>query len=92
MNHWFYSKKKHFSVSYKAGLRTIRIYGTIPIRSIKSIQSNLTLCRKTLIEGEVWSDHLLFTYEPRSDKTGLRGFRPGPTQTGLYSHRRWLEA
>ena len=22
----------------------------------------------------------------------IRGFRPGPTQTGLYSHRRWLEA
>ena len=21
-----------------------------------------------------------------------RGFRPGPTQTRLYSHRRWLEA
>ena len=31
-------------------------------------------------------------YEPRSEKTGLRGFQPGPTQTGLYSHRRWLEA
>ena len=31
-------------------------------------------------------------YEPRSEKTGLRGFHPGPTQTGLYSHRRWLEA
>ena len=30
--------------------------------------------------------------EPRSEKTGLRGFRPGPTQTGLYSHRRWLDA
>ena len=30
--------------------------------------------------------------EPRSEKTGLRGFRPGLTQTGLYSHRRWLEA
>ena len=30
--------------------------------------------------------------EPRSEKTGLRGFRPGPTQTGLYSHRRRLEA
>ena len=29
--------------------------------------------------------------EPRSEKTGLRGFRPGPTQPGLYSHRRWLE-
>ena len=24
-------------------------------------------------------------------KPVLRGFRPGPTQTGLYSHRRWLE-
>ena len=30
--------------------------------------------------------------EPRCEKTGLRGFRPGPTQTGLYSHIRWLEA
>ena len=29
--------------------------------------------------------------EPRSEKTGLRGFRPGPTQTGVCSHRRWLE-
>ena len=31
-------------------------------------------------------------YEPLCEKTGLRGFRPGPTQTGLYSHRRSLEA
>ena len=36
--------------------------------------------------------HFCAKYEPRSEKTGLRGFRPGPTQTGLYSHRRWLEA
>ena len=26
------------------------------------------------------------------ENTGLRGFRPGPTQTGLYSHRKGLEA
>ena len=31
-------------------------------------------------------------FEPRCEKTGLQGFRPGLTQTGLYSHRRWLEA
>ena len=31
-------------------------------------------------------------YESRTEKTGLRGFRPCPTQTGLCSHRRWLEA
>ena len=30
--------------------------------------------------------------EPRCEKTGLRGFRPGPTQTGLRSHRTWLKA
>ena len=30
--------------------------------------------------------------EPRCQKTGLRGFQPGPTQTGLFSHWRWLEA
>ena len=32
------------------------------------------------------------TYEPPCEQTGLRGFRPGPTQTRLYSQRRWLEA
>ena len=32
------------------------------------------------------------SYEPRCEKIGLRGFRPGSTQTGLYSHRRWLGA
>ena len=32
------------------------------------------------------------TNGPRCEKTGLLGFRPGMTQTGLYSHRRWLEA
>ena len=35
---------------------------------------------------------LIVPNEPRCEKTSLRGFRPGPTQTGLYSHRRWLEA
>ena len=31
-------------------------------------------------------------FEPRREKTGLRGFRPGPTQTGLYKLRNELEA
>ena len=31
-------------------------------------------------------------FEPRRQKTGLQGLRPGPTQTRLYSLRRWLEA
>ena len=35
---------------------------------------------------------MLTQNEPRRQKTGLRGFRPGPTQIGLGNHRRWLEA
>ena len=31
-------------------------------------------------------------FEPRREKTCLRGFRPGPTQTGLYKLRKELEA
>ena len=38
------------------------------------------------------SDKYHLSIEPRCEKTGLRGFRPGPTQTRLYSHTRWLEA
>ena len=30
--------------------------------------------------------------EPQREKTCLRAFRSGPTQTRLYIHRRWLEA
>ena len=33
-----------------------------------------------------------YMYEPCCVKTSLRGSRPILTQTGLYSHRRWLEA
>ena len=35
---------------------------------------------------------VLLAFEPVHDKTSNLGFRPCPTQTGLYSHRRWLEA
>ena len=35
---------------------------------------------------------LAYIYEPRFEKTGLQGFRPGPTQTRLHRNRKWLEA
>ena len=41
----------------------------------------------------VFSEILItFEPEPRREKTGLQGFRPGPTQTGLYKLRKELEA
>ena len=33
-----------------------------------------------------------YLFEPRCEKNGLRGFRPGPTQTRLYNYTSWLEA
>ena len=30
-------------------------------------------------------------YKARCEKTGLRGFRPGPSQTRLYNHTRGLK-
>ena len=36
--------------------------------------------------------NLLQVNEHVHEKTNNLGFRPGPTQTGLYSHRGWLEA
>ena len=43
-----------------------------------------------LIYRDIRSNFLFLLYESRCEKTGLRGI--WPTQTGLYSHRRWLEA
>ena len=43
------------------------------------------------VELSHFSDVTKGKYEPR-EKTGLLGFRPGPTQTRLHSDRRWLEA
>ena len=53
------------------------------------------LCMTLYPESLIFVVVLGFYYlsiEPRSEKTGLRGFRPGPTQTGLCSYRGYLEA
>ena len=38
------------------------------------------------------SEQSAFIIELQREKICLRCFRPGPTQTGLYNNRRWLEA
>ena len=52
----------------------------------------MVLNSKTMKSFRKTFRHISHNNEPRSEKTGLRGFRPGPRQTGLYSHRRRLEA
>ena len=63
------------------------------IESVYSVKSNTDVIFAMLLAVCLSADSFtMFTYEPRSEKTGLRGFRPGPTQTELHSHRRWLES
>ena len=51
---------------------------------LNMIQSVLKVPEDKL--NSVGCNATLSTYEPRRQKTGLRGFRPGPTQTGLHNH------
>ena len=50
--------------------------------------------RKKFLRQGMWSQREIprNQYEPRCEKTSLLGFRPGPTQTRMYSDRRWLDA
>ena len=47
---------------------------------------------RTILELIDFTSYNSVPTEPRCKKNGLRVFRPAPTQTRLYSHRRWLEA
>ena len=49
----------------------------------------LFICVSLVVVVVFFFFFVLVRMEPRCEKTGLRGFRPGPTQTRL--HRRWLE-
>ena len=60
-----------------------------PLPKPKSAEPKLEQFDKLTVEVETARCVLI---EPRRVKTGFRGFRPGPTQTRLYNHRRWLEA
>ena len=54
-----------------------------------SVPNSLGEMRKT----DVVSPLTRNVFEPVREKTNnLGGFRPGPTQTGRYTLRRWLEA
>ena len=64
-------------------------YFVFKVNLFRFCQINI-ICTDVAVCDPVYNMETVF--EPRCEKTGLRGFRPGPTQTRLYSHRRWLEA
>ena len=74
--------------------RTVISFSLIVKHSLKGLKCHMTFIyiRCLPIPLSIFTKcQLLFIFEPGREKTGLRGFRPGPTQTGPYSHRRWLE-
>ena len=67
-------------------------------RFVKDVHNSLvfhdmtTPIKAKQIDASASSQWHLIINEPRREKTGLRGFRPGLTQTNLYSHRSRLDA
>ena len=53
--------------------------------------ANRFCCNPTYSYLQLFSLYII-KIEPRREKTCLRGFRPGATQIGLYSHRSRLDA
>ena len=54
------------------------------INHVNAIDEILMICSHSAIPDLGFN----VIFEPCCEKTGLRGFRPGPIQTGLYNHRR----
>ena len=82
-----YMLRKHLNLAVFCLMTILIIIGT----PLKKDTLNTNSC-STGISGGSFQFSKGRQFEPRCEKTGLLGFRPGPTQTGLYSHRRWLEA
>ena len=87
---WSISKKNRYTLAYpsftilKWGLRGYSLHGHIFLMFG-------SVCYSARV-GIVSSQLSYITNEPQHEKTGLLGFRPGLTQTSLYSHRKGLEA
>ena len=59
-------------------------------KKLRSVEHKVKIDQTRGIPG--FSGCKFSCYAACHKKTCLPGFRPGPTQTGLCSHRRWLEA
>ena len=61
------------------------LYSPVCVRPVGNPDAALVLCGvASILEADTLSTPgAHFKYEPRCEKTGLRGFRPGPTQTRL---------
>ena len=82
--HW---QEKESNISLWIGQRNLSLRSLFGITRLRIVGQNYLSFPQTC---DRFLNHSI--YEPRREKTGLRDFRPGPTQSGLYSHRMWLVA
>ena len=61
---------------------------TVHLSNCTSYKRKCSLCISLCTDYRVYDFHLSLFVK----KNGLRGFRPGPTQTGLYNNRKCLDA
>ena len=78
---------KNGTISYLADARKVSIRYLLCRKiahelmlSVRNNKASLSLSNALSVTFQAHSE-ILVTYEPRCEKTGLRGFRPGPTQT-----------
>ena len=96
--HWHFLRACNLSSIVKVILNQLQIQfknqynGTVTDELLYFDDFRDILSRYSSASGCIFIHETVKLNEPRCEKTGLRGFRPGPTQTGLYSHIRWLEA
>ena len=67
--------------------RSLDVYNTFILNP--SVKKNVSFIVFVVRDSNLFCH---FLNEPRRKKTGLRGFRPGSTQTGLYNLRSRLDA
>ena len=65
---------------------------TMLLGQVEQGDSKLVEMERKIVELTKESDRVKGKLSSINEKTCLRGIQPGPTQTGLYNHRRWLEA
>ena len=79
-------------------IKTSRIYGVFEKQWIGHFKQGSvvvllrTFCLYRALTIDCSNFFIDFVFEPCYEKTCLRGFGPCSTQTGLYNHRRWIEA
>ena len=67
-------------------------YDSVLKMRILPLKAILHLVLVYLFSYFIYKVLMFLEYEPVHEKTNNLGFRPGLTQTRLYSHRRWSEA